>query len=153
MLDEASIISAMRRPGNDTSCLVSDEYGSASAITKNGRPARKSSSAPWRDDRRPRAAAPVEDGRQRHLRASGLVPRHRAHDEHRAAEADEDHRRDDRVGAMREQQIRRADVAPLGHRLAQERGNLGYRDHARLSTAVPARQAASRFMNQSLFDA
>ena len=36
MLDEASIITAMRRPGYDTSSRVSDEYGSASAMTKNG---------------------------------------------------------------------------------------------------------------------
>src|SRR5437867_7741802 len=48
MLDDASIINAMRRPGNDTSSRVIDENGSASAITKNGRPARNSSSAPWR---------------------------------------------------------------------------------------------------------
>src|SRR5438132_1583326 len=48
MLDEASIISAMRRPGYETSSFVSDEYGSAKASTKNGRPARNRSSAPWR---------------------------------------------------------------------------------------------------------
>src|SRR5436309_5848437 len=48
MLDEASIISAIRRPGYDTSSFVSDEYGSAKASTKNGRPARNRSSAPWR---------------------------------------------------------------------------------------------------------
>src|ERR1044071_2436955 len=60
MLDEASIISAMRRPGNDTSSRVIDENGSASAITKNGRPARKSSSAPWRtSDRNDGAPPPI----------------------------------------------------------------------------------------------
>src|SRR5436189_80986 len=48
MLDEASIIRAMRRPGKLTCSCVRDEYGSASASTKNGRPARTSSSAPWR---------------------------------------------------------------------------------------------------------
>src|SRR5437867_11277595 len=46
MLDDASIISAMRRPGNDTSSRVMDEYGSASASAKNGSPARNRSSAP-----------------------------------------------------------------------------------------------------------
>src|SRR5436190_13889488 len=48
MEDDASIISAMRRPGNDTSSRVIDENGSASASTKNGRPARNSSRAPCR---------------------------------------------------------------------------------------------------------
>src|SRR3954467_14134322 len=48
MLDEASIISAMRRPGKLTCSCVSDEYGSANAITKNGNPARNRISAPWR---------------------------------------------------------------------------------------------------------
>src|SRR5438093_12316040 len=41
MLDDASSITAMRRPGNDTSCCVNVVYGSASATTKKGRPARK----------------------------------------------------------------------------------------------------------------
>src|SRR6201747_3028613 len=48
MLDEASIISAMRRPGKLTCSWVSDEYGSAKARTKNGSPARNRISAPWR---------------------------------------------------------------------------------------------------------
>jgi hypothetical protein len=48
MLDEASIITAIRRPGYDTSSRVKVVYGSASAMTKNGRPARNSSSVPWR---------------------------------------------------------------------------------------------------------
>src|SRR3954466_24625 len=48
MLDEASIISAIRRPGKETSSRVSDEYGSASARTKKGNPPRNSSSAPCR---------------------------------------------------------------------------------------------------------
>ena len=48
MLEEASIISAMRRPGKLTCSWVSDEYGSASAMTKNGNPERKSISAPCR---------------------------------------------------------------------------------------------------------
>src|SRR5437773_9841198 len=48
MLDDASIITAMRRPGNDTSWRVNVVYGSASAMTKNGKPARNSSSVPWR---------------------------------------------------------------------------------------------------------
>src|SRR3954453_22851287 len=48
MLDEASIISAMRRPGYDTSSRVSDEYGSASASTKKGGPRRNRGSAPGR---------------------------------------------------------------------------------------------------------
>src|SRR4051812_34726741 len=45
MLDEASIISAMRRPGKLTCSWVSDEYGSASASTKNGPPTGKRISA------------------------------------------------------------------------------------------------------------
>src|SRR3954466_4640697 len=48
MLDEASIISAMRRPGKLTCSWVSEEYGSAKASTKNGKPARNRISAPWR---------------------------------------------------------------------------------------------------------
>src|SRR4030095_4838925 len=48
MLDEASIITAMRRPGNDTSSRVIDENGSARAIAKKGSPARNTRSAPWR---------------------------------------------------------------------------------------------------------
>src|SRR6185503_4169119 len=48
MLDDASIMSAMRRPGNDTSSRVIDENGSARASAKNGTPPRNSSSAPWR---------------------------------------------------------------------------------------------------------
>src|SRR6266508_278156 len=48
MLDEASIINAIRRPGNDTSSRVMDENGSASAITKNGTPTRNRISAPCR---------------------------------------------------------------------------------------------------------
>src|SRR5882757_9526442 len=48
MLDEASIINAMRRPGKLTCSWVSDEYGSASASTKNGKPQRNRINAPWR---------------------------------------------------------------------------------------------------------
>ena len=49
MLDEASISSAMRRPGNVVSDRVSVVRGSDSASTKKGRPASASISAPWRD--------------------------------------------------------------------------------------------------------
>jgi hypothetical protein len=49
MLEEASISSAMRRPGNVVSDRVSAVRGSASEMMKKGRPASASMSAPWRD--------------------------------------------------------------------------------------------------------
>ena len=49
MLDEASISSAMRRPGNVVSDRVSAVRGSASEMMKNGSPASASISAPCRD--------------------------------------------------------------------------------------------------------
>ena len=48
MLADASIIKAMRRPGNVTCCCCSCVYGSASASMKKGRPASASSMAPCR---------------------------------------------------------------------------------------------------------
>src|SRR2546422_5287699 len=50
MLDEASIITAIRLPGNETSWRVKVVYGSARATTKKGRPARNRSSVPWRNN-------------------------------------------------------------------------------------------------------
>ncbi len=49
MLEDASIRSAMRRPGNVVSDRVSAVRGSASEMMKKGRPASASISAPWRD--------------------------------------------------------------------------------------------------------
>ena len=86
---------------------------------KNGRPARNSSSAPWRTSAVQIAAAPVEHGRQRHLRASGLRSRQRAADEDGDAQPDQDHDGEDRVVAMGEQQVGGARVAPLDHHVAQ----------------------------------
>src|SRR2546428_13945606 len=48
MLDEASIITAIRLPGNETSWRVNVVYGSARGATKKGRPARNKSSVAWR---------------------------------------------------------------------------------------------------------
>ena len=50
MLHEASLSSALRRPGKVVSDRVSDVRGAASASTKNGRPASASISAPCRDN-------------------------------------------------------------------------------------------------------
>ena len=150
MLDEASIITAMRRPGKLTCSCVSDEYGSASAMTKNGTPTRNSSSAPWRT-----SAVNLEPPLQSSTAGSATCVRpafvraQRPQDEHRRAQPDQHHRRDDRVVAMGEQQIGGARVPPLDHHLPDDGRNLGYRDHARLSSALPARQAASRFMIQN----
>src|SRR5439155_653466 len=66
MLDEASIIMAIRRPGNDTSSRVIDENGSASAMTKNGTPATNSSRAPWRTSEGEKTERPSLRPEKRH---------------------------------------------------------------------------------------
>ena len=69
MLDEASISRPMRRPGNDTSCWVSEVNGSASARMKNGRPARNSSSGAWRTNENGDWPDDRQNRRQRHADA------------------------------------------------------------------------------------
>ena len=64
------------------------------------------------------------------------------------ATADQNHRGENRVVAMREQQIRGARVAPVEQRLADGGRNLGYRDHTRVSTGAIAPRRARRFMIQ-----
>ena len=126
MLDEASISRPMRRPGNDTSCCVSDVNGSASAIRKNGSPARNSSSGAWRTN---------DSGDWPMIgRIAGIATRFRpgppADDRpddqrgHRHQQQDHDDGSASHV-AVAEQQLDEAEAPPLRHAIAQKPADVG----------------------------
>ena len=141
MLDDASIIRQMRRPGYDTSSRVSEVYGSASASVKNGRPARNSSSAPWRTiavQLRPLQSSTAGSAtcvRPAFFRVSARPTRMVKHNPISATMA--------RIAVSRwvNSSVRGARVAPLHHDVAQRRRELGQRDHARVS---PCRSHTAR---------
>jgi hypothetical protein len=108
MLDEASMSSAMRRPGKVVSERVSAVRGSASARMKKGRPASASSRAPWR------AAAALDQRRQRHPVMAGIAIAERADDHEDRRQPDQ---RDQHLASRRDlgvEQAVEAQIAPLG---------------------------------------
>ena len=140
MLDDASIISAIRRPGK---CHVLVRQRRS-----RGPPARPRRRADRRGTARGRRGGRERGPRRRRPNRArpaapphGLRPAfrlaHRAQDEHAERQTDERDERDHGRVAMREQQIGRAQVAPVDDRAPERGGDAAQRDHV----ALPALRA------------
>ena len=140
MLDEASIISAMRRPGNDTSCVRQRRVRIGEREHEERQAGEEQQQRAVADERRA-TIAPLQSStrRQRHLRASRPCCRVSArHDAARPPPA----RSATTIAMIASSRCvnSRSATRTLRHSKItspDDRRDLGYRDHARLSSAVP----------------